>query len=192
MNKTLFTAVVFALLALPVLAFADMQMVDGKRLSKTCAGCHGTYGASKGNYIPVIAGQDKDYFLKVMKEFKAGKRAESVEMTLVAKGYSDEQLKNIVGFLSSQKWSNTVHAADSALAKKGVEVNENNSCTGCHGDKGEGMDGNPRLAGQSYGYLIEVLKRYKTGKIESDDMSFMADLSDADIEAVAHYFSKMR
>ena len=31
---------------------------EGFRLSQTCAGCHGTAGASPGTTIPIIGGQD--------------------------------------------------------------------------------------------------------------------------------------
>jgi cytochrome c553 len=63
----------------------------------------------------------------------------------------------------------------------------------CHGDNGEGMGINPRLAGQYKSFLSEQIKAYQAGRIENqNDMSDMAKtLSDSDLDAVTTYLQSL-
>lgn len=69
-------------------------------------------------------------------------------------------------------------------------------CKACHGEKGAKplMDTYPKLNGQNKGYLIGVLKEYRAGKRSGGQSAIMTaqakNLSDADIEALADYYSK--
>ena len=74
----------------------------GPRLAATCAGCHGTNGATQGNALPPLAGQPQDQLLAALKDFKAGKRPATI-MTQLAKGYTDEQLEIIAAYFAAQK-----------------------------------------------------------------------------------------
>jgi len=64
---------------LPATAADTIQ--PGPRLAASCAGCHGTNGATQGNALPPLAGQPKDQLLAALKDFKAGKRPATI-MTL--------------------------------------------------------------------------------------------------------------
>ena len=81
---------------------AAEAILPGPRLTATCAGCHGTNGATQGNALPPLAGQPKDQILAALKDFKAGKRPATI-MTQLAKGYTDEQLEIIAAYLAAQK-----------------------------------------------------------------------------------------
>ena len=85
---------------LPAAAADAIQ--SGPRLVATCAGCHGTNGATQGNTLPPLAGQPRDQLLAALKDFKAGKRPATI-MTQLAKGYTDEQLEIIAAYLAAQK-----------------------------------------------------------------------------------------
>lgn len=93
-----------AVLALCIVcAPAGAQDVNSARsLAATCATCHGTDGISVGGVPPSIAGQNKDYLLQQLKDFKAGKRPATV-MHQLAKGYSDEQLERIAAYFAAVK-----------------------------------------------------------------------------------------
>ncbi len=71
--------------ALPAMA-ADPAYV--RDLAATCFTCHGTDGHSVGGVPPSLAGQNKNYLLQQMKDFKAGKRPATI-MHQNAKGYTD-------------------------------------------------------------------------------------------------------
>ncbi|ADD68446.1 Cytochrome c553-like protein [Denitrovibrio acetiphilus DSM 12809] len=192
-SKWLFNFVITAMvLILPVAGFSEANVSEGARLGKTCAGCHGTSGNTPGKYIATIGGQNPDYMAKVLKEFSGGEREGSVEMSIIAKGYSDEQLESIALYYSSQGWVNSTNNTDSAKSKMGRQVAAENGCMDCHGARGEGLDEYPHIGGQNLGYLKEVLKRYRSGAIKSEEMGMVADLDDEQINALANYLSGLR
>jgi cytochrome c553 len=64
-------------------------------------------------------------------------------------------------------------------------------CAGCHGVDGNSVVGaNPRLAGQYESYLLQALKRYKSGQRKDLVMgSMVAELSLQDMKDLAAWFS---
>jgi cytochrome c553 len=64
-------------------------------------------------------------------------------------------------------------------------------CAGCHGADGNSVIGaNPRLAGQYESYLLQALKRYKSGQRKDLLMGNMvAELSLQDMKDLAAWFS---
>src|SRR3569833_2466688 len=104
----------FALL-LPALCFAAPALADdakgdqkgdpkvGHALVYTCGGCHGVTGYRNAypNYrVPRIAGQNYDYLVTALTEYKKGERAHP---TLRAQGdsLSAQDIQNIAAYLSS-------------------------------------------------------------------------------------------
>jgi cytochrome c553 len=64
-------------------------------------------------------------------------------------------------------------------------------CAGCHGEDGNSTIGaNPRLAGQYESYLLQALKRYKSGQRKDLLMGNMvATLSVQDMKDLAAWFA---
>lgn len=83
----------------PVMA-QGVEITRGALLANTCAACHGTDGKSPGS-IPVIAGKPADYIIKTFKEFSTGERPSTV-MGRHAKGYTEEELKQIAEYFAKQ------------------------------------------------------------------------------------------
>lgn len=77
---------------------ADPQ--NARSLAATCFTCHGTDGRSVGGVPPSLAGQNRDYLLKQLQEFRDGKRPATI-MHQHAKGYTDEQLNLIAGYFAA-------------------------------------------------------------------------------------------
>jgi len=71
-----------------------------------CAGCHGADGNSMIPNFPSLAGQQKEYLLKQLKEFKAadGEKAirHSDAMTPMVAGLSLENMEELAAFYSTQ------------------------------------------------------------------------------------------
>lgn len=86
-------------LATPAVA---QDVTYARNLASTCFTCHGTDGRSVGGIPPSLAGQDKNYLLQTMKEFKAGKRPATI-MHQQAKGYTDQELEVIATYFSKVK-----------------------------------------------------------------------------------------
>ena len=91
------------LLAAGVAAQARAQdPAYARNLASTCFTCHGTDGRSVGGIPPSLAGQDRNYLLQTMKEFKEGKRPATI-MHQQAKGYTDKELELIADYFASVK-----------------------------------------------------------------------------------------
>ena len=72
-----------------------------------CINCHGPRGKGKSKKItqfPVIGGQHRDYIIKQLKDFKAGKRANDPGgmMADIAKRLSDDEIRAVAEYLSAQ------------------------------------------------------------------------------------------
>lgn len=165
---------------------AETEQADGARLSRTCAGCHGTDGASPGKEIPIIGGQVDKYIQKTMAEFAADKRPGDV-MRNLAKGYSAEEQKQIAKYFSTKPWVNTPHAA-----KSSAEASLVKSCKGCHGSVGQGRGSFPRVAGQHPAYLYRSLVEYKQGDRSSGLMKLVQKMDDTTLKQMADYYSAMK
>ena len=135
---------------------------EGFRLSQTCAGCHGTAGASPGNTIPIIGGQNADYLADAMAAYKSGER-EFYVMNFIARAFSDTQIALISQWFSEQAWVDTSTPNRASLAANAESI-ANGKCAVCHGVNGEGGDLGPRLSGQPSTYLAKVLREYKEGQ----------------------------
>lgn len=104
MNKQVAFAAVVAALAVS----AQVQAADGAKLytEKTCNACHGPDG-NKGLLpdYPKIAGQNKAYIVKQMKDIKSGARANgnSAAMKGVMHLVTDQDIEAIADWLSKQK-----------------------------------------------------------------------------------------
>lgn len=72
-----------------------------RSLAATCFTCHGTDGRSVNGVPPSLAGQNRDYLLSQMREFRDGKRPATI-MHQQAKGYTDAQLVLIAGYFAAQ------------------------------------------------------------------------------------------
>ena len=71
-----------------------------RNLAATCFTCHGTDGHSVNGIPPSLAGQNKDYLLKQLQEFRDGKRPATI-MHQHAGGYTSEQLALIAGYFAA-------------------------------------------------------------------------------------------
>ena len=79
-------------------------------------------------------------------------------------------------------------AGDAAAAKAKVAV-----CAGCHGEKGEGVAPNPKLAGIAEADLLKALKDFKSGAKSNAMMNgIAATLSDQDMENFAAYYASFK
>jgi cytochrome c553 len=82
---------------------ADAQTLYTQSLAATCANCHGTQGKSlKDASVPGLAGRPSAYLIEQMQAFKAGTR-EATIMHQIAKGYTDEQVKQMADYFANQK-----------------------------------------------------------------------------------------
>jgi cytochrome c553 len=76
------------------------DIVAGQKKSEPCAACHGAVGISPNTSWPNLAGQQKAYLVKQLKEFRNGKRSDPW-MSPMAKLLSDEDINDLAAFFNS-------------------------------------------------------------------------------------------
>jgi sulfide dehydrogenase cytochrome subunit len=168
------------------------SLAEGFRLSQTCAGCHGTAGASPGNTIPIIGGQTAAYLADSLQAYKSDERKFYV-MNIIAKAYSDSEIDAISLWFASKPWVNTVTSMEPSKGTKGKNLAT--ACVECHGPSGQGTALGPRIAGQPVTYMIKVMREYKSGSrgnANAMQMVIASILSEDDIEVLAHHYAGLR
>ena len=162
-------------------------------LADTCAGCHGTDGASTGPAIPSLAGMSEIYLVDSMKAYKSGERASTV-MGRIAKGYSDEEFQLMASVFAKQPVAVTSQQTDAAKAEAGSKLYEKN-CEKCHDEKGALADDDAGiLYSQWLPYMQYSMQDFMGGAREMPKkMKKKVDaLSDAEIEALLQFFASQQ
>ena len=80
---------------------AQAQVTQVKVWAAACANCHGTDGRAQPG-MEALAGKDKDELAQKMLDFKSGRKPATI-MHQIAKGYSDEQIREITAYFAAQK-----------------------------------------------------------------------------------------
>ena len=76
------------------------EVPRGELLGAMCNTCHGTDGKGSKS-IPALAGLDADELFETMKAFQSGEDASTI-MDRHAKGYTDEELKQLAEYFARQ------------------------------------------------------------------------------------------
>lgn len=196
MNK-LFVSLLL-ILGISGLAHAKGDAAAGQGKIAMCSACHNADGNSMLPNFPKLAGQGERYLFKQMLDIKSGTRP-VVEMTGMLDAMTDQDLKDISAWYSSQK--GTVGAADPELVERGEELYQGGkladgmpACTGCHSPNGAGLDLAifPKLNGQHAAYTQKQLTDFREGDRSNDGdamimRSIAAKLSNKDIKALSSY-----
>jgi len=105
MKKLLINLSSIGLLSIaPMLAFTAhaADAAAGKNKTMSCAGCHGSEGISQAGMFPNLAGQHAEYLESALKQYRDGDR-ENDMMTPMAKGLSDDDIKDIAAYYARLK-----------------------------------------------------------------------------------------
>lgn len=180
------------------MAFGSAHAADprsGSMLGNTCAGCHGTDGASAGLTMPNIAGLDKSYLEKSMIDFKYGVRPATI-MDRIARGYTDQEIKTIAGFFSRKPLAGNTAQIDKSVLETGKQIHRK-QCNSCHKNNGAyNENGVPALTGQWPDYLYTMLRDLHDIDSPTPQPKKMRDrvqrLTGDDIRALSHYYSSQR
>jgi cytochrome c553 len=150
-----------------------------------CASCHGEKGVPQNPTIPVIWGQQENYLLKQLHDFQSGDRTFEV-MAWMASTLSQSEVAAAAAYFAKQSWPAKPANAAAAPPPATAAV-----CQVCHQQNFVGGLPAPRLAGQSYEYLVEAMRRFADGeRTNSSDMTnLMKAIPSADREAMARYIS---
>jgi cytochrome c553 len=99
---------------------ADDATKGASIATEVCAGCHGADGNSIATTFPKLAGQQKVYLLRELKDYKSGKRVSEIMAPLVAT-LSEDDLGNLAAYYAKQKPAPGV-AGDAKLLSVGKNL----------------------------------------------------------------------
>ena len=180
---------------------AKADPAKGEALSSSvCVACHTNDGSRGAPANPILQGQQADYLVKQLAEFKAGKRENPI-MRGIASALSDVDMKNVAAFYAG-KQPKPGFAKNKDFALLGEKIYRGGAadrglpaCSGCHGPNGAGIPGQyPRLSGQHSDYVEAQLTAFRSGaRHNSLPMTGVAaKLSDREIKALADYVTGLR
>jgi cytochrome c553 len=179
----------------------DPSALDATHLvSNACSKCHGFNGVSTSPLFPILAGQVPGYIESELRLFRQRGRSDPharAFMWGIARGLTDEQIKGVARYFSSQPAVKGSESRNPALADKGKLLYENGTperdieaCTVCHGHNGEGVNSQPRIAGQHRDYFVMEMVQFRSGLRENKVMQHVTEkMTDDEIAALVEYIS---
>lgn len=176
------------------MAAAQDAEAGARKAAEVCAACHGPDGNSTLGRYPSLAGQTARYIYLQLKDFKEGRRTDSL-MTPVAKTLTRDDMFNVAEYFSAQQLRPADFAADPDRVAKGQVKAAETLCTMCHGGGFLGQNEIPRVAGQQHDYVVKQLQDFRERRRTNDagNMTAVAKtLSDEDIENLAQYLATLR
>jgi cytochrome c553 len=176
------TLVIVAALGTPAGA---AEAIDAKL--QVCSTCHGENGQPIDATIPIIWGQTEYFLVKQLHDYKSGDRENTV-MASFAKRLTQQELRPAAAYLSKKTWPARPATTAAVSPPDGIAV-----CQICHQPNFVGGLPAPRLAGQSYEYLVEAMRSFAEGDRtnNADMVKIMQELSPAQREAIARYISSL-
>jgi len=164
-----------------------------------CARCHGAGSSGPTSaLVPVLHGQSRAYMVAALRAYAQGTRRSGIMQPLAA-DLDKESIERLATYYAGLSPTEPAHGSPSGadahgriLATKGDPKRDIPACDTCHGR--DRLPRYPRLAGQSAAFLAGQLRLWAAGHHTSTPgAALMAPIarrmSEADIDAVAAYFS---
>jgi len=194
---------VMAIFLVSTSAWGEGDPGRGWARARMCAGCHGIpdYRTAFPEVyaVPKLGGQEPAYIVKKLQEYKSGVRKHPT-MTGIAATLSDQDMADLAAYYDTSK--DATHKERAAPPATGAVPASNDpvksradlTCGVCHGPEGNRPSSpeTPRIAGQQYDYLVQVLIEYRHGTRQNPIMSAVAQqmVGDKEIRELAAYFSR--
>lgn len=175
--------------------------VSGKTLAvQVCSACHGVTGESNSPMFPKLAGQQKQYLIAQLSDFKGHLRT-NPDGAAYMWGFvnlSSSQIDQLADYFSSQapmhgtKESSPALARGEMIFRSGLPDSGVTQCSACHGAAGEGNGLFPRIGGQHANYIVKQIHLFQKTeqRPRGEPMKQVAHaMTDADTEAVAIFLA---
>lgn len=166
----------------------------GKEKAVACIACHGANGVSSIANTPSLAGQPEMYLQIQLVLFREKQRIVP-EMAPFVDKLSDPDIQEIAAYFAGLPLLERSGDADAPKMARGKQIGERANCSSCHTPDYSGQNQMPRLAGQREDYLVRSMKEYREGKrpgLDGTMTGVLRGMSDADIDAVAHFLARVK
>jgi cytochrome c553 len=171
LRRILVSALVAGICSVATTGVLAQDLARGEDLFDLCAQCHGAEGAGNAQYLaPAIAGMPDWYLSAQVRKFRDGIRGahfddiSGMRMRPMARALrTDEDLEAVVAYVAGLPKIDPEPTLTGGDAGRGAALYA--PCIACHGVAGEGMQplNGPPLAEQSDWYMLEQLKKFKSG-----------------------------
>ncbi len=166
-----------------------------------CVGCHGPDGNSVAPAFPKLAGQSAAYIEKQLADYLAGRRRNDI-MAGIMPQVNKADFTALGAFFAAQAVQ-PAPVENAKLLPAGKKLYDDGNvdsgvpaCAGCHGEKGEGNERYPRLAGQFPAYTLIQMQEFKAGKRNNDKgkvMRAVAErMTEAEMQAVSEHLAALK
>jgi cytochrome c553 len=158
---------------------------------EVCSGCHGEKGEPTEKNIPNIWGQNRNYILEQLHDFKVGRRKNEI-MSGIVESLSWDDMVGLAAHFSQQTWPTLKADAPSAdVEKTALEVLREHDCEGCHHREYQGDMWRPRISGQQAEYLVKTMQDFRSHERKNYVVmsSVLRDVTDDEMKAVAAYLA---
>lgn len=181
-------------------------MIDktGMKSWEVCGLCHGLNGISHMQKFPRLAGQDKAYIEKQLRDFRASRRMnDGGQMAAIVTEFDEKDIPEIAEhFAKSQAPEPVTENIPDGALKSAREIFENGhvanglpACRGCHIPDSQGVAVGPRITSQHPGYLAKQLRDFRSGDRSNDASGSMnqiaGKLTDTEIDVLAMYIASL-
>ena len=185
-NKQL-AGILGALVISAALSAPGKAQQDVEAKLQVCSACHGANGQPISPGIPIIWGQTEYFLTKQLHDYISGDR-ESPIMAPLARTLTQAELRPAAKYFNAKMWPAKSAPAAAAPAPEGMAL-----CQICHQPGFVGGLPAPRLAGQSYEYLLDAMKSFADGRrTNNEDMvKIIQGIQPAQFEAIARYISSL-
>ena len=175
--------------------------VPGKTLAEqVCSNCHGIDGNPTSPAFPRLAGQQVDYIVNQLNNFRGHQRLDPPGyqyMWGLSRHLTDEQIADMAQYYAHQQARrDPANATDPKVLAKGKQILEQGlpeenviACMACHGPSAQGMAAFPRLAYQHADYILKQLNIFQNtqGRPGTPMDAVVHPLTGDDKAAVAAY-----
>lgn len=138
----------------------------GERLFATCAACHGPDGAGDADrWVPRIGGERFSIIVRQLIDYRHGKRRDERMLANSAQ----HRLEDLQAIADVAGWVSHLSPPAPARGEPGPYFDLGRQlysarCAGCHGERGEGKAGAPRLANQHAAYVVRQIRDTVDGR----------------------------
>jgi cytochrome c553 len=170
---------------------------------QVCSNCHGADGNSISPNFPTLAGQQEEYLIAQLNQFRNHRREDPpgfIYMWGISRSLTDDQIKGLAAYFAAQK-SVSPGRGNVKLVEEGKRIFDGGlpaqnvpPCATCHGDHGQGNGQFPRLAHQHADYAIKQLTVFQQTDQRPDGAAMKMvthSLNRQNMEAVAAYMQDM-
>ncbi len=171
-------------------------------IANHCTACHGKEGRSENPEVPHLAGQQEEYMEGQLKAFRKRTRGDPHAQAYMwgaarTPALTEGVIEAISGYYAKRNPAPGTPSEDKDLVEKGKALYLHGAadrqipkCAKCHGDKAEGDDSVPRMAGQYKEYLAKQIRAVQITSRENALLhQNLAHLTPEDIDAITTFLA---